>query len=632
MRILFPLLLAVGCGAPAFEPTLAPLTHDVEYQVEDGVARMTVHRAYRGVETPELDLAVPLPTAGAVDRFRFAIDGRWYGGELLDANLAEQRYRVLSGLAGVEGSAVAGAPPPALLAFDEPGRLRLRAYPITPEETVEIEYRVTLPTCHANGRTLFDYPFDPQDPPLFSGPGQIRDRLDTDDFESACDPNATALEGAGVVIELDPLPSLSATYAVQRAGERSVVRVAIDAPPELAPIPAAPTVVFLIDGSYSMGDVALADQLGWARAYLDWVPDASVEVVVFRREAERLFERMVPARDFADAVAALPAERRALGNGSSLDGGLALATSILDSAGGETRVVATSDLLLRDAFDPEAARESLGPAVLHLLRHEVDPELDPSLSLDPGGAWAALPEATGGVFGTLDGDPTADRAIEVAEELVHPIRLDAIELAGLDGVTHDPTLERGRGQHTIALLSHGAPDRIEIRGRLWSTEVSLERGRSREVDDAMPAILVGTVQALTSEELREVAEAGGVVSEETSYLAEMGGRDPLPPPEEVFETFCLGARGFGTSYSCGCNGFGTSYGITGEPLRRQVSAFVDACGARGVEVAIETTRDEIADVSVAADEGAECLTEAIWSLRIDEGYRPARHAHFTFRF
>jgi hypothetical protein len=636
MRLAYGFLFLLGCGGELLleRTPFEPLAHDVEVRVADGVAALTVHRAFRGIETPELELVLALPSAGAVDRFRFAVNDRWSEGELLDAELASDRYGLLSGLAGIEGHASEGATPPALLESDGAGRVRLRAHPIAPTDTIEIELRIVSPACHANGRASIDYPFDPLDPPSFSGQGTIRSASGEDDFATACDADATILEGERAVIELEPLEEVTATYAVQPLGERTAIRVAIDAPPELAPIPARPRMVFVVDGSYSQNDPGLTDQLAWAKATLAWTPDATVEVVVFRRHADRLFGRFVAAGELADAIAALPAERLAPGNGSFLDRGLELASSLLASAGGETRVVVTSDLSMRSAFDVETVTAGLGRDLVHLLHRDGPASGAPMLyASSHDDELEQIARATGGMAATLAGAPDGESAVATAEELVHPIRLDDVELIGLPDVSYDSAIDRGHRLRTTALLDSRAPDRIEVRALLWSTPVSFEIPRSGLVEDAMPAILIATAPGLTEAERGELANEGGVVSELTSYLAERGGVDPLPPAEAIGEGISIGTfTSFGTSCGC-CGGWSHVRPRSSDAwLRAAVEELATACAARGATVQIETTFDEIADVSVEAERNGECLVEAIWALRLDASYRERHRTTAAFSF
>jgi len=101
-------------------------------------------------------------------------------------------------------------------------------------------------------------------------------------------------------------------------------------------MPKQAQVVFVVDASYSVGETMLAAELDIIRAYVAHLPDAQVEVVVYRRTAERLFGKMLAARDVG---AALANAKIALGNGSALDAGARLAAGILAHRTGPRRVV-----------------------------------------------------------------------------------------------------------------------------------------------------------------------------------------------------------------------------------------------------------------------------------------------------
>ena len=109
----------------------------------------------------------------------------------------------------------------------------------------------------------------------------------------------------------------------------------------------------MVDASFSVGAAQLAAQLDVIRAYLSYVPDAEVELIVVRRHATRVFGAFVPA---SAALAALADPRAfALGNGSAIDEGARLAAAALADRAGPRRVVITTDELFRDALSPERA-------------------------------------------------------------------------------------------------------------------------------------------------------------------------------------------------------------------------------------------------------------------------------------
>jgi hypothetical protein len=187
-------------------------------------------------------------------------------------------------------------------------------------------------------------------------------------------------------------------------------------------------------------------------------------------------------------------------------------------------------------------------------------------------------------------------------------------------VSHDSILERGEHVRTTALIETRAPEQIEVHAKIWSKPISFVLARSPAVDEAMPAILIATSPGLTDDETLDVAMRGGVVSPVTSYLAELGGVDPVSPP--LVLTGSSGGFGFGSVSTCGCGCCGIGgrlgYYIDHGRLLEQVRALAEACGAGGGS--IELTEDEIVDVEVDESPGAECLVEAIWSMRAPEEY------------
>ena len=105
---------------------------------------------------------------------------------------------------------------------------------------------------------------------------------------------------------------------VVASSEHAFARLEVDVAPEVRPLPKRAQVVFVIDASYSIGEDGLAAQLALVRAYLAHVPDAEVELVAYRRRAQRVFGTFVRATDLDAALAKHPI---ALGNGSALDDG-----------------------------------------------------------------------------------------------------------------------------------------------------------------------------------------------------------------------------------------------------------------------------------------------------------------------
>jgi hypothetical protein len=629
MRSLLPFLTACGGPEPVEVHGLTALAHDVDLETSGGIARFRVHRAFRSDGTFELAQTFALPTGGAVDAFRFSVDGQSLDGQLLEAEAAEHRYQILSGLAGEDHSTETFLPP-ALLAWEDRGSVHLSAHPIPPGALIEVDYAVTAPLCLRDGVPVADYPINPELPVSLRSPGTQRELSAGETFP--CDPDISS-EGERMAIELEPLEAITLRYSAQAIGDEHLLRFALDAPAEIEPIPTGASIVFVMDASISQGDRGLADQAAWAKAYLAWVPDASVEVVAFDRFAERLFERFVPAADFAASFAALAPDRLEGRNGSNGDLGIALALDSLRSTGGPKRIVVTSDLLFRTTFDAASLEAELAAfdGVLHLLRREPE-DGSPYVAEREDDRLAPIARATGGLLADLSGDALAEAAVTVVEELVHPLAFESLSVVGMEEQVYLADVERGATSRAYQAITGHAPASVEVLGRVWSRQVRLEASRDRSLDDAMPAFVIGSQALLDEDRVRALAELGGVVSPYTSYLAESGGAPPREPPDTIGG---FGGIGYGGSWRCGCCGGISSVGVVesfgSDWLADAMRAAAMSCGVVEAEVVVETSEDEIVDVRVGGDPNAECLTEAGWELRLPEGFGMTR-AIRTFAF
>jgi hypothetical protein len=409
--------------------------------------------------------------------------------------------------------------------------------------------------------------------------------------------------------------------------------------------------VFVADGSWSAADDGLRDQLALARGYLAHVPDASFEVVVFRRQAERLFGRFQSAARFDELATALPEHRRRLGNGSNLEQGVALAANLLADVRGPTRVVVITDGMTRAAFTPELAIAALAPlprgSVVHVaLRDSRYGGM--SESRDDDHALSPIAAAFGGVVLAIGGDSSdAAGVAETMLGLVRPIRIDqltidaggveALESARQDAMNED-FLPEGTGERYMLLLPD-APKQLRVSGKIWGRHWSRTIDVSRSFDDAVPAMVFGhsMYAELDDAEVLAAANSAGAVSPRTSYLE--AEQRLVPIPEDLMDLGGMGAIGYGvcgcggfsTVSSCGGIGIGTGYG-TYEPrptpeelLQAWMAPRAQMCArAAGVEhidasLFVEATRDEVVGVRVDGELAGElrtCIAEAAWDLRL----------------
>ncbi len=455
-------------------------------------------------------------------------------------------------------------------------------------------------------------------------------------------------DGGVAMIELAPPPidAVANRYGkVVASKAHAFGRLEIDAAPELRPLPKKAQVVFAIDASYSMDVEGVASQVALIKGYLAHVPDAEVEVVVYRRAAARLFGGFVPAGQVAARLAAAEqAGRLAPGNGSALDEGAKLAASLLATRKGALRMVLTTDNRLRGRWTNDLALAGLAAApagaVVHVV--EANPEgFAVELTRDDAHPLAPLALTHHGIAATVVGLGIGDKRLsERVLGLVRPVRIDHFAIGGLDLVNgkYDQSipavLDEGAGLRVVVAAAT-APDKVELTGMIWGDKFR----RVVTADAAFSKAAAAWVfseddhQDLSHEEMMTVAMMGKAVSPVTSYLAtEPGVRPSVIGLEE-------GLAGFGVG--SGMGGMGMS-GVGGVPLpppdpMTLLARAAAACVKRhqpaagwAVHLDMETTGHEVVDVVPGAGAttpvGA-CLLEAVWALPLPTSYVAARATH-----
>jgi subtilisin-like proprotein convertase family protein len=412
--------------------------------------------------------------------------------------------------------------------------------------------------------------------------------------------------------------------------DHAFARLEVDVAPQLRPLPRRAQVVFVVDASYSAGEEGLAAQLSLARAYLSHVPDAEVEIVAYRRHAQRVFGSFVRATSFDAALAKHPI---ALGNGSALDEGARTAAALLAGRTGPRRAVLLTDELLRSSLKAPGAALAAMPAdvIVHVVHPVLDHDDELKLTRDDADALAPLATRHHGVLMTVTGLPAGDKPLRPAVlELVRPTRIEHLQVAGIP--VPDTELREGTGLR-VMVDRRTAPARVVLAGLLWSdpvrTEVDVGALFSRQA--AAFVFGEGGFDDLSPDEQMRVAMMGRAVSPVTSYVAfEPGTR----PSTEGFDTYG-GLLGTGAgSYAT----VGYAHGVSRLPPDLRGLVDVAACvravkPAAGWSVAldVETTRDEVVDVAGAASPMGTCLAEAIWALRLDDRFALDRESfHLEF--
>jgi hypothetical protein len=372
------------------------------------------------------------------------------------------------------------------------------------------------------------------------------------------------------------------------------------------------------------------------------VPDAEVEVVLYRRSAQRLFGQFIPAGALAQRLASIDPRRLQPGNGSHLELGAAEAARALGQATGPGRVVLSTDDLLSDGFSLEAAIAALASAPPGTVTHVVVRRAGSgglSESRDDSSDLAPLAAAGSGVVLDVRGSAAADPATARAtlEGLVRPVRIDglAVEAVGLtsDTVEVPDVLREGQALRQTAFAPK-APPRITVRGKLWARAIEAQLEIDPVLSHQLPGLALGdegVEPQLDDAERLQAARAAHAVSSLTSFLAAPVGAAPSTAGAAEFRLSCT------TCSACG--GMGFSRGMRGHttmssdaPLRpalvELVRPIVERCGApEGAALGVETTHDEIVDVQVTGVADPACLTEGLWGLRLPERFRG--HLHFA---
>lgn len=133
---------------------LKEISHAVEVEIVDGVARYTVRRSFAnaGTVADEASVAINLPPGAAATGLRIRARDRWYRGDLMEAEEAREKYHELTGLGAWEPK------DPALLQWAWADSLRLQVFPVLAGAANTVEYTLTAPLRYRNGRYAFAYP------------------------------------------------------------------------------------------------------------------------------------------------------------------------------------------------------------------------------------------------------------------------------------------------------------------------------------------------------------------------------------------------------------------------------------------------------------------------------------------
>ncbi|MCE9574223.1 MAG: proprotein convertase P-domain-containing protein [Deltaproteobacteria bacterium] len=472
------------------------------------------------------------------------------------------------------------------------------------------------------------------------GARTVVDAKDTPIFIPDAPANPTEGGVATVAIEPPPMTMLAARLGkVVASSQHAFSRLELDVAPQLVPTPKHAQVVFVVDASYSIGLEALRGQLDVLQAYATHVPDAEIEVVTYRRHATRVFGSFVPAAKLVTAIADAQARGAfALGNGSALDEGARLATSLLRDRKGPRRIVLATDQLVRSALTEPLAQAALAAlpkdVVVHVIVPAVDGDDRPQLDRHDDAPFAALATQHHGIDVTVTGLParTIKELAPPVLELVRPTRLEKAAVTGF--ALDSDVLHEGAGVRLmIDTLAKPAPDRVTLTGTLWSDPYRKVIPVGAPFSIATAAFVFGADEYhdLSEAEQMVVALKGRAVSPVTSYVAAEPGTRP-----STIGLLRGGLLGHG-SYGTVGHGYGGG-GMTARhkpDFRRLIDtaacvASVKPTAPWSATLEIETTRHELVDAQPDAHSPmADCLVETAWNLRLDPGMFPLEHESFT---
>jgi hypothetical protein len=450
------------------------------------------------------------------------------------------------------------------------------------------------------------------------------------------DDHTVALEAAG-------MPQLGGSLASVSFGtSRALLHASLEVPGKLSEAPKGAFVVLILDGSRSIRASEREAQFAAARAYLELMPDAQVQVLTFARTVKPRFSGFVKSAvaraDLATLATTMKSE-----NGSAIDDALASAGKLLASAtlGAPKRVVALTDLRTRSAITPGTLSPFGAGIVVHLATIA---EAGPSLRRDDDSEWAKVPRATGGLLfhGEATPDPKqVDAMRTVYEEWVRPRRVEKIVAKGVgletSGFEIPQQMWEGEGWEDLRIAKYATPA-LAIEGEVWSTKIKTLLSPNAEGDKLWSALVFGSeaLAQLNEKEMMVLAMKGGAVSPVTSYLAIEPGVRPST------EGLDWGGGGMGDGIGMGGLGL-TGFGAGGGGgtiffdhiawLKSELATALGQCGGKGrkTSVLLESTRDEIVSVETkiagakSDDPIVTCVNEKLWALELPEDFKGSFH-------
>jgi len=612
-------------------------THRVAVVMSPGWARLTVQREiYNGGE--QIDEAIyrivhSQEVAAVGLRTKSSVPGAvWYRGQLMEAGEAEAKYVALTG----RGEALPRDP--ALLYWVSPTELGLQVFPCAVGKSQWVEYELLVPTRYEQGKDVIDLGGDGLEGTQVNyrvTPARAGDSVTVRDVvagSGAALEVALATEAAKVSLQSQGAAPLSARFAsLGLHSGRSLDWAELRAAARISAVPKNAWVVVIADTSVSMGDGILNVEAPAVEAYLSHVPDAHVAVVAFDRVARDVTQGWATPSDAEVAMRRWPSVSR---NGSQVDGALGRARELLRAApaGAAKRVLVLTDAHTRRALTQEVLDRALRDtqAVVHVAEVSAGA---PALSEDDAHPWLNGVRATGGLTWSAAVETNDAATRSVFEEWARP-RYYTLEQVSVNAVPLGFLPDPGRLEEGTAWSGSGLRDgkagRLSVRARLWGRAVTLDVASQPEEAKVRAALASAfSEDALSPEEVQELAWKGGAVSPYTSYLAVEPGVRPSTAGIERDLSLSGVGMGFGGGRGVGVS-LGAGKASSFDPrawLTEEVRKVRHRCGADGVAVTatIETDRQEVLDLPVlqVATQDAKiqgCFLEALWELALPSGF------------
>lgn len=297
---------------------------EYEVTVRPGWAKIGVRREiFNGgsvIDEAIFTISHPSDSAATGLRTKSPTSGApWWQGKLLDAQVAEERYRRLTG----RGTAVPRDP--ALLYWISPDTLGLQVFPCAVKKSQWVEYTLLFPTSFENGKTRLDSsrlglanananakitvkPEDPTDWLIVNGieyqPGAAANLQHVD------------LDTIELVSRYAPLRTRYASIGMKSG--RSIDRLALEAAQRISSVPQNAYIVVLLDNSFSMEKENELMELyrPLVAAYLSHFSGAKTMISLFDRKVSNVTQGFESVGNAVEKLALWPKQLR---NGSDLD-------------------------------------------------------------------------------------------------------------------------------------------------------------------------------------------------------------------------------------------------------------------------------------------------------------------------